>query len=77
VSWLDELSKSAKGQAKEKFVERKLEVRPIFIQTRAPDEEAGDPGQLAEGYFVLSPGLTVTLTDKDGVPIEDTENRDR
>ena len=42
------------------------------ITTRRPTDN--DPGQVAEGRYVLSADLVVTLTDQDGKPIENIES---
>jgi hypothetical protein len=39
-----------------------------IIQTRAPDEETGDPGAVMDVHYKFD-GSTVTLTDAKGVPI--------
>ena len=50
------------------------ELTPVFfcIATRRPTDN--DPGQVAEGRYVLSADLVVTLTDQDGKPIENIES---
>jgi hypothetical protein len=71
VSWLDGLQNTAKEKSKEKFAERELKPTWFCIITRRPTDN--DPGQVAEGWYVLSADLVVTLTDQDGKPIENVE----
>lgn len=39
-----------------------------IIQTRAPDEETGDPGAVMDVHYRFD-GSTVTLTDEKGTPL--------
>jgi hypothetical protein len=45
MTWLNELSKHGKMQAKERFSERELKPQPVYITVRHPDESTGEPGQ--------------------------------
>lgn len=50
-------------------------VHQVIITVRNPRPEQNDPGQVAEGYFVLRPGELV-MTNPAGQPIRDKGGRE-
>lgn len=43
-------------------------VRTAWVQTRAPNEETGDPGAVIDIHYTVDDGM-VTLTNEKGAPI--------
>jgi hypothetical protein len=70
TSWLDDVAKHGRQKTREKV--SKLTPTWFAITVRRPTDN--DPGQIAEGWYVLSADLVVTLTDQDGKPLEDVES---
>ena len=46
------------------------DVHRVFVQAERPDEETGDPGAVAVGYYTVTDGELV-MTDAAGKPITD------
>jgi hypothetical protein len=49
-----------------------MKPQSVFIQIRKPDGD--DPGQVAEGAFIVEDGVVI-LTDRDGNPARDDDGK--
>lgn len=68
MSWTAKLKAHSASKQPKPRKPRALRYSTL-VQTRAPNEESGDPGAVSEVHYTFD-GTTVRLTDRKGMPLE-------